>query len=101
MGAAHRDKTMAHYLGVAQFGRALRSGRKGPGFKSQHSDHNLNVFWLGDKLLKYRGVAKFGKAPGLGPGDFAGSNPAAPTKFRRVVPYGAGADCKSVVLSTQ
>ena len=27
------------YRGVAQFGRALRSGRRGRGFKSRHLDH--------------------------------------------------------------
>ena len=28
-----------NYLNVAQLGRALRSGRRGRGFKSRHSDH--------------------------------------------------------------
>ena len=38
-------------------------------------DHN------GDHMKKsHRGVAKFGIALGLGPRDFAGSNPVTPTK---------------------
>ena len=50
-------------------------------------DHN------GDHMKKsHRGVAKFGIALGLGPRDFAGSNPVTPTKkppevvdFRRIL----------------
>ena len=39
-------------------------------------DHN------GDHMKKsHRGVAKFGIALGLGPRDFAGSNPVTPTKI--------------------
>ena len=33
----------APYRGVAQFGRALRSGRRGRGFKSRHLDQFLNL----------------------------------------------------------
>ena len=33
----------APYRGVAQFGRALRSGRRGRGFKSRHLDHEGTV----------------------------------------------------------
>ena len=31
------------FRGVAQFGRALRSGRRGRGFKSRHLDQSLAV----------------------------------------------------------
>ena len=41
--------------GVAQFGRALRSGRRGRGFKSRHLDHLF-------LSITYRGVAQFGRA---------------------------------------
>ena len=34
----------APYRGVAQFGRALRSGRRGRGFKSRHLDHLSSQF---------------------------------------------------------
>ena len=42
-----------NYLNVAQLGRALRSGRRGRGFKSRHSDHcdqsgAIRIFLLPD-----------------------------------------------------
>ena len=41
---------LVEYRGVAQFGRALRSGRRGRRFKSCHLDHSLMEYHKGTPL---------------------------------------------------
>ena len=38
-------RAVACFRGVAQFGSALRSGRRGRRFKSCHPDHSRNLFF--------------------------------------------------------
>ena len=42
------NNLIAIYRGVAQFGRALRSGRRGRGFESRHLDHISTMVLLRD-----------------------------------------------------
>ena len=60
------------FRGVAQFGRALRSGRRGRGFKSRHLDQSLAVtgivrhgFFLLSELNAAGGVFVLPKKVGL------------------------------------
>ena len=46
--------------GVAQYGSARRSGRRGPGFKSQHPDHFPRQAAAGDALDPFRRVLRKG-----------------------------------------
>ena len=46
--------------GVAQYGSARRSGRRGPGFKSQHPDHFPRQAAAGDALDPFRRVLREG-----------------------------------------
>ena len=39
-----QKKLKNHHRGVAQFGRALRSGRRGRGFESRHLDQNRGFY---------------------------------------------------------
>ena len=47
------SKARKSYRGVAQFGRALRSGRRGRGFESRRFDWNENAESLDNQELRH------------------------------------------------